>query len=100
MKHKNSKHGMIKRFFMWLFRVKTVETVEIPKTKSEPIPTSFENSEKKGKDVPFPVVKSKIEKRMVEINNEKMLRKKMNLSDKYNPNVTRGANGRFKSLNK
>ena len=86
MESKKNKAGRIKRFFMWIFRInRNIETVVIPQTASEPIPTHFGSKEvgEKGS-----LIKKELERR------------KQNLSKKYNPNVRRGKNGRYESLKK
>ena len=81
MKKNEKKLGIIKRFFIWLFRMDgTITEVEVSNEPEPDVPIAF------GRHgilrIPKPTVSSV----------------KQNLNKKYNPNVKRGNNGRFQSL--
>ena len=115
MKKNEKKVGGIKGFFMWLFRMdRTITEVEASNEPAPDVPMSFgetvkhveEETEKldieaeKEAEIPPFCETVKEDAAPIEKPNPKPIipSVKQNLSKKYNPNVKRGKDGRFKSL--
>ena len=92
MKKNEKKIGGIKGFFMWLFRMdRTITEVEALNEPAPDVPMSFcetvNHIELKDVKKDASIIKTKPASSV-----------KQSLSTKYNPNVKRGSDGRYKSL--